>query len=202
LLTGLVGALLGLPSLRVRHDFLVLVTMGINFVVVAIFNYVEFFGGALGVIDIPTPRFFAWRDSYLVLVWLYVLSLGICWYLSRRGGMALQRSLDRARPFRSSACPVQDHRLRARGPGRRGSLSPTISRAFSRLVQLPESSSSSQCWLTAAHRCPIFNHRLARLAGIARPAGLPLHGLRRTAGANDVVPTHGLLGDESACGVG
>lgn len=93
LLTGLVGGLLGLPSLRVRHDFLVLVTIGINFVVVAIFNYVQFFGGALGVIDIPTPRFFGIQGDlpYLVLVWLYALfTLGVCWYLSKTwAGMAL-----------------------------------------------------------------------------------------------------------------
>lgn len=93
LITGLVGGLLGLPSLRVRHDFLVLVTIGINFVVVAIFNYVDFFGGSLGVIDIPTPRFFGIKGDipYLVLVWLYVLlTLAVCWYLSKTwAGMAL-----------------------------------------------------------------------------------------------------------------
>ena len=42
--TALVGGFLGLPSLRVRHDFLVLATMGINFVVVGVFKYVDFFG--------------------------------------------------------------------------------------------------------------------------------------------------------------
>lgn len=92
-LTGLVGAFLGLPSLRVRHDFLVLATMGVNFVVVAIFKYVDFFGGALGLIDIPTPRFFGITNEipYLIFVWLYVaVAILISWYISKTWtGLAL-----------------------------------------------------------------------------------------------------------------
>lgn len=92
-LTGLVGAFLGLPSLRVRHDFLVLATIGINFVVVAIFKYVDFFGGALGLIDIPTPRFFGIQSEipYLIFVWLYVaVAIFISWYISKTWtGLAL-----------------------------------------------------------------------------------------------------------------
>ncbi len=91
--TGLVGGVLGLPSLRVRHDFLVLATMGVNFVVVAIFNYVDFFGGALGLIDIPTPRFFGINSDipYLILVWLYVgVTILVSWYISKTWvGLAL-----------------------------------------------------------------------------------------------------------------
>ncbi len=93
LVTGFVGAFLGLPSLRVRHDFLVLATMGVNFVVVAIFKYVDFFGGALGLIDIPTPRFFGVNNDipYLILVWLYVgAAILISWYISKTWtGLAL-----------------------------------------------------------------------------------------------------------------
>ena len=81
--TGLVGIILGLPSLRVRHDFLVLATMGINFVVVAIFKYVRFFGGAMGLVDIPAPMLFgvAFRGGlpYLALVWAYAF---VCWLVS------------------------------------------------------------------------------------------------------------------------
>lgn len=39
---GIVGALLGIPCLRVRDDFLAITTMGINFVVEAIFLYIPF----------------------------------------------------------------------------------------------------------------------------------------------------------------
>ena len=94
LLTGLTGAVLGLPSLRVRHDFLVLVTMGVNFVVVAIFKYVDFFGGAMGIVNIPAPSLFghSFRGGapYLALVWIFALfTLGVSWYLSKTwAGMA------------------------------------------------------------------------------------------------------------------
>jgi branched-chain amino acid transport system permease protein len=81
--TGLVGTVLGLPSLRVRHDFLVLATMGINFVVVAVFKYVGFFGGAMGLVDIPAPSLFGitFRGGflYLALVWAYAIA---CWFVS------------------------------------------------------------------------------------------------------------------------
>ncbi len=88
LITGLVGSILGLPSLRVRHDFLVLATMGINFVVVALFKYVDFFGGAMGIVGIPAPSFFGatFRGGvpYLTMVWLYTALVWlVSWHVSR-----------------------------------------------------------------------------------------------------------------------
>lgn len=53
LVSAAIGGLLGLPALRVRHDFLVLATIGINFIVVAIFRYTPALGGALGIVGIP-----------------------------------------------------------------------------------------------------------------------------------------------------
>lgn len=87
-ITGVVGMILGLPSLRVRHDFLVLATMGINFVVVAVFKYVGFFGGAMGLVDIPAPSLFGvtFRGGlpYLALVWAYAFaSWLVSWYVSK-----------------------------------------------------------------------------------------------------------------------
>jgi len=95
-ITGLVGTILGLPSLRVRHDFLVLATMGVNFVVVAVFKYVDFFGGAMGLVNIPAPEFFgtSFRGGmpYLLLVLVYVVfTWFVSWYLSKTWtGMAFQ----------------------------------------------------------------------------------------------------------------
>jgi branched-chain amino acid transport system permease protein len=95
-ITGLVGTVLGLPSLRVRHDFLVLATMGVNFVVVAIFKYVNFFGGAMGLVNIPAPTLFGatFRGGtpYLALVWIYAFFTWlVSWYLSKTWtGLAFQ----------------------------------------------------------------------------------------------------------------
>ncbi len=58
LISGVVGLFLGLPSLRVKHDFLVLATIGTNFVVVALFKYIDFFGGPYGIVGIPMARIF------------------------------------------------------------------------------------------------------------------------------------------------
>ncbi len=95
-ITGLIGTILGLPSLRVRHDFLVLATMGVNFVVVSVFKYVDFFGGALGLVNIPAPTLlgltFRGGAPYLILTSIYAaLTLGVCWYLSKTwSGLAFQ----------------------------------------------------------------------------------------------------------------
>jgi len=88
LIKGLVGMVLGLPSLRVRHDFLVLATIGINFVVVAVFKYVNFFGGAMGLISIPPVNLFGYvfrgGVPYLLLVWAFAFFAWlVSWYVSR-----------------------------------------------------------------------------------------------------------------------
>ncbi len=80
LIGGILGFLLGLPSLRVRHDFLVLATIGLNFVVVSVFNYVDFFGGPYGIIGLPIVRIFGhdlMTFGYFVYtsVWLLIIVL-------------------------------------------------------------------------------------------------------------------------------
>jgi len=57
-IVGIVGFLCGLPSLRVREDFLAITTIGINFIVVAVFQYTPALGGALGIGGIPRVRLF------------------------------------------------------------------------------------------------------------------------------------------------
>jgi branched-chain amino acid transport system permease protein len=76
-IAGLVGALLGIPCLRVRDDFLAITTMGINFVVEAVFLYLPFFGGAMGIGGINLPGWFGremTKPEYFVLI-LAVLAL-------------------------------------------------------------------------------------------------------------------------------
>lgn len=87
IITGAIGLLLGLPSLRVRADFLAITTIGINFIVESVFMYVPFFGGALGIGGISRILFFGVRlreAGFLALaVTLLVLSLGCTWLFSR-----------------------------------------------------------------------------------------------------------------------
>ncbi|MFQ6058795.1 MAG: branched-chain amino acid ABC transporter permease [Anaerolineae bacterium] len=87
LVTAAVGGFLGLPSLRVRHDFLVLATMGVNFVVVAVFKYMDFFGGSMGIINIRKPVLFGVMlggEKFLLFVLAYLaLTIWVCRYISR-----------------------------------------------------------------------------------------------------------------------
>ncbi len=68
---GIIGAILGIPCLRVRDDFLAITTMGINFVVEAVFLYIPFFGGAMGIGGINLPGWFGremTKPEYFVLI--------------------------------------------------------------------------------------------------------------------------------------
>ncbi len=56
-LAGLVGFLVGLMSLRVRHDFLAITTMGIAFLFVGLVRKQEWLGGEIGISSIPAFGF-------------------------------------------------------------------------------------------------------------------------------------------------
>jgi branched-chain amino acid transport system permease protein len=86
-MSAFIGLLLGIPSLRVREDFLAITTIGINFIVEAIFNNFEFFGGALGIGGIPRVALFDLKLRgteflYLCLFFL-VIVIAVCWWLTR-----------------------------------------------------------------------------------------------------------------------
>jgi branched-chain amino acid transport system permease protein len=84
---ALIGFLLGLPSIRVREDFLAITTIGINFIVEAIFRYVPFFGGALGIGGIPRIMFFDIRLKgmafFALCVGFLAIVLLVCWWFTR-----------------------------------------------------------------------------------------------------------------------
>jgi len=76
LVTASVGALLGAISTRLHDDSLAITTIGINFVVVSVFQYTQFFGGALGIGGIQYPSVFGHtltKPEYLVVVILCIL---------------------------------------------------------------------------------------------------------------------------------
>lgn len=63
---GLVGLVVGLTSLRVRHDFLAITTMGVGFLFLGIVRQQEILGGELGISGIPSAGL--GKTGYLVLV--------------------------------------------------------------------------------------------------------------------------------------
>jgi branched-chain amino acid transport system permease protein len=86
-MSAFIGLLLGLPSLRVREDFLAITTIGINFIVEAVFNNFEFFGGALGIGGIPRVAFFDLKlrgTEFLYLCLFFLVDvMAVCWWLTR-----------------------------------------------------------------------------------------------------------------------
>ncbi len=94
-ITACVGALLGIPCLRVKHDFLAITTMGINFVVEAVFLYIPFFGGAMGLGNIPFPKILTYEFSKFDFLLMIIFFILICiaidrWLIRSWVGMALE----------------------------------------------------------------------------------------------------------------
>ncbi|HRE05930.1 MAG TPA: branched-chain amino acid ABC transporter permease [Opitutaceae bacterium] len=61
------GLLIGLPSLRLKGDYLALVTLGFGEIIRVVFQNVETLGGALGFIGMPAYTTFAWTYGCVAL---------------------------------------------------------------------------------------------------------------------------------------
>ena len=85
LLAGTFGVMVGLASLRVRHDFLAITTMGVNFVFLGVVRQQEWLGGELGVSSIPDPGF--GKSGFLALVLGCVILIALLSLQIRRSWM-------------------------------------------------------------------------------------------------------------------
>jgi branched-chain amino acid transport system permease protein len=65
-LAGLLGVIVGLSSLRVRHDFLAITTMGVGFLFLGIVRQQEVLGGELGISGIPSTGLS--KIGYMIVV--------------------------------------------------------------------------------------------------------------------------------------
>ena len=97
LIAFVAGLVLGLPSLRVKHHYLALVTLGFGTVVYLLLsNEHEITGGFSGLPGIPRPHFFGIDLSsdvafyFLVAGVLAVLTMFGLWILNSRWGRAFQ----------------------------------------------------------------------------------------------------------------
>ncbi len=70
---ALAGLLVGVPSLRLKGDYLALVTLGFGEIIRVIFQNVEFLGGALGLNGIPAYTTIFWVLAF-VAVTVFVVS--------------------------------------------------------------------------------------------------------------------------------
>lgn len=78
IITGALGALVGFASLRVRDDFLAITTIGINFVVVALFNSMKVFGASLGLSNKGAYFFGTKMNNTHYAILLAVLIVVVC----------------------------------------------------------------------------------------------------------------------------
>ena len=85
LAAGLVGIGVGLTSLRVRHDFLAITTMGVGFLFVGIVRQQDALGGELGISGIPSSAL--GKPGFLVLVIVCAALFALFSLLVRRSWM-------------------------------------------------------------------------------------------------------------------
>ncbi|BBO83961.1 branched-chain amino acid ABC transporter permease [Desulfosarcina ovata] len=82
ILAGIVGAVIGLTSLRVREDFLAIVTMGVAFLFVGIVRQQEVLGGEMGISGIPSHGLGQW--GFLGLIWgSAIFCVLFAWHVKR-----------------------------------------------------------------------------------------------------------------------
>jgi branched-chain amino acid transport system permease protein len=72
---GLAGLLVGLPSLRLRGDYLAIVTLGFGQIIIAVITTIKEVGGALGLSNLPEMTNFVWVYALALLCILTVRNL-------------------------------------------------------------------------------------------------------------------------------
>jgi len=82
---GVLGLLVGLASLRVRHDFLAITTMGVIFLFVGIVRQQEFLGGEIGISGIQLSTF--GRAGFMVFCLVLATLFGIFSIIVKRSWM-------------------------------------------------------------------------------------------------------------------
>ncbi len=90
LFTGTAGAILGYPTLRLRSDYLAIVTLGFGEMTRITFNNWDYAGGPNGILQIPWPNFFGYElntQGDFLIVGLVLLAVA----------MIFARNLDHSR---------------------------------------------------------------------------------------------------------
>lgn len=114
--TGLAGLVLGAISLRLREDFLAITTIGLNFVVVAVFQYVPWFGGATGIYAIPLPTIggttFDNGTFFVCGLVMLLVAIAVSAYLARTWlGLGLASLRDDELASASAGTPVASYKV-------------------------------------------------------------------------------------------
>jgi branched-chain amino acid transport system permease protein len=114
---GIVGLIVGLCSLRVRHDFLAITTMGVNFLFLGFVRKQKWLGGELGVANIPTSGLGS--ISFMLLVAALALAVVVMSVYIKRSwmGISFTAVADDEDTARSVGIDVMHYKLAAFGIG-------------------------------------------------------------------------------------
>ncbi len=67
LAAAVAGLIVGLPSLRLTGDYLAVVTLGFNGIIIVLIQNAEWLGGAKGMIGLPTFTNFGWTFTFVLV---------------------------------------------------------------------------------------------------------------------------------------
>ena len=82
ILSGLLGAVVGIPSLRIRDDYFAIATFAFQVITFSVMNnWVAFTGGPMGLPGIPQPAIFGWKITthYDFLIVVFLLCIVTLW---------------------------------------------------------------------------------------------------------------------------
>ncbi|MHC4686115.1 MAG: branched-chain amino acid ABC transporter permease [Planctomycetota bacterium] len=108
---GVVGLVVGLASLRVRHDFLAITTMGVGFLFLGIVRQQEFLGGELGISGIPSSGLDKMGYLALVLILAVLFTAFSLWIKRSWMGFAFDAVADDEDTARVVAVDVGAYKL-------------------------------------------------------------------------------------------
>ena len=116
-MAGVLGAGVGLLSLRVRHDFLAITTMGVGFLFLGFVRKQEWLGAELGVSNIPASGLGDVAFMFLTVI-LAVLAIGLCVHIKRSWmGLTFSAVADDEDTARTVGIDVMRYKLAAFGIG-------------------------------------------------------------------------------------
>lgn len=86
ILSGIFGALVGIPSLRIRDDYFVIATFAFQIITFSVMNnWVSFTGGPMGLPGIPQPVIFGWEiSSHLEFLFLIACFCALTLWISQK----------------------------------------------------------------------------------------------------------------------
>ena len=110
---GILGLIVGLASLRVRHDFLAITTMGVGFLFLGIVRQQEVLGGELGISGIPASGLSKIGYLTLVLILAALFTIFSLWIKRSWMGFAFDAVADDEDTARAVSVDVGAYKLAA-----------------------------------------------------------------------------------------